>query len=1090
MTSKSVAVRSPQNNFSFIFRLFVLGAAYYSAGWLGLQIPYIGSQIALVWLPTGIAVAALFRWGNAVWPAIYLGAFFVNFTINPSLGIAAGIALGNTLAPFLTVSGLKLGKFNPAFDRQRDVGLFFLATCLGMTVSASGGVANLYLVGVIPVEAVHSAWLSWWMSDTVGVLLAAPLLLTVSAKHIKQLSSSRNELLLWTLFASVVIWMAFTYHSDSVGHFLPRAFLTLPLLTWAALRFGTIGATFSGSCFSVIAAWSTATGHGYFQLQDAHLSLFLLWIYMLIVMLTGLLITALLAERNQVERTLRDSEQKLRGLFELSPRGAILNDMSGRFVEVNKAFQNISGYTAEELGNLDYWALTPKKYDADEAKQLDSLERTGYYGPYEKEYIRKDGSLIPVKLDGMLFTSTDGEKYIWSIVEDIRQRKIDEEQRQRLSVALMQSDQPVSLTDTKLCFVYANPAFCRLFGYELDELLGRHINLLRSPAEIAESNTELTTDIAMQQGAFEGEVVRRAKDGRDIPILIKVSPCRNDQGELFAFVGSLTDLTNIKRMENTLRESEKHFRDIIENSPLGMVTATMDGRFIHVNKAFCEIVGYAKEELEGRSFKQITSPDDIDISIENIKKLIDGKIESYRLEKRYFRKDGQVVFAQLDTSMQRNINGEPLHLISQIKNVTEIRLAEQIQKKLARSHKLLSECNSLLIHASDEHELLEGICRLAVETGGYLMVWVGYAENNTEKTIRAFAQSGYEEGYLESANITWADTPRGQGPTGTAIRTGVTVVMQDCLTNPRMAPWREAAIKRGYHSSIAIPLIENAKSIGVLTIYSADPFAFGEEEVALLEVLANNLSYGVQTLRTRFERQQTLTLLLESEKHLEQSNQQLRELTTRREEAREDERKRIARDLHDELGQILTALRMEISILRMQFGAGNPLMLEQIKNILTQVDSTIQVVRNVASKLRPSVLDMGIVTALEWQVAEFAKRSDIHFDLEIDELGITLDDERATAIFRIVQESITNVTRHAEASNVYISLFRHADEYVLEIVDDGKGFESEKSEKKTFGLLGIRERALMLNGTADISSSPGSGTRITVRIPVKKGPIK
>ncbi|MBI5005507.1 MAG: PAS domain-containing protein [Nitrosomonadales bacterium] len=232
-----------------------------------------------------------------------------------------------------------------------------------------------------------------------------------------------------------------------------------------------------------------------------------------------------------------------------------------------------------------------------------------------------------------------------------------------------------------------------------------------------------------------------------------------------------------------------------------------------------------------------------------------------------------------------------------------------------------------------------------------------------------------------------------------------------------------------------------------------------------------------------------ITEIRHTEQRLELLNTQLRELTVRREEAREDERKRIARDLHDELGQILTALRMDVSMLRIRFGTDNPALVEQVRNILWRVDSTIQVVRDVAAKLRPSVLDMGVVAALEWQVEEFAKRSDIRFKLDIDE-GIELDDERATAIFRIMQESLTNVSRHAQARTVSISLGRQISDYVLEVIDDGKGFVSEASGKKTFGLMGIRERALMLGGTVDISSAPGEGTRLTIRIPVEKGEVQ
>lgn len=229
-----------------------------------------------------------------------------------------------------------------------------------------------------------------------------------------------------------------------------------------------------------------------------------------------------------------------------------------------------------------------------------------------------------------------------------------------------------------------------------------------------------------------------------------------------------------------------------------------------------------------------------------------------------------------------------------------------------------------------------------------------------------------------------------------------------------------------------------------------------------------------------------VTALMAVEQRLEESYTQLRELTTRREEAREDERKRIARDIHDELGQMLTALRMEVSLLRMKFGQDNPQLMGQVQNIMGHVDATIQVVRNVAAKLRPAVLDMGIVSAMEWQMGEFAKRSGVRCGLHISEEDVYLDEERATGLFRIVQESLTNIARHAQAENVDITLGRDGESYLLEIRDDGKGFDQEMLKKKTFGLMGIRERVMLLQGELDITSEPGLGTTVSVRIPIHK----
>lgn len=139
------------------------------------------------------------------------------------------------------------------------------------------------------------------------------------------------------------------------------------------------------------------------------------------------------AELESRSEALAENEEKLRGLYELSPLGIALTDMEGRYVEFNNAFQNICGYPKNELDALDYWTLTPKKYEADEARQLESLHQTGRYGPYVKEYIRKDGRLIPIQLNGMLINGRDGKKYIWSIVEDITERKFAEDRIRNLA---------------------------------------------------------------------------------------------------------------------------------------------------------------------------------------------------------------------------------------------------------------------------------------------------------------------------------------------------------------------------------------------------------------------------------------------------------------------------------------------------------------------------------------------------------------------------------------------------------------------------------------------------------------------------------
>ncbi|MDE2585406.1 MAG: GAF domain-containing protein, partial [Betaproteobacteria bacterium] len=171
--------------------------------------------------------------------------------------------------------------------------------------------------------------------------------------------------------------------------------------------------------------------------------------------------------------------------------------------------------------------------------------------------------------------------------------------------------------------------------------------------------------------------------------------------------------------------------------------------------------------------------------------------------------------------------------------------------RLNRALRLLSNCNKTLIHASSEAQLLQDVCRLIVEVGNYRMAWVGFAEQDKDKSVRPVAQYGYENGYLDTVRITWADVERGRGPTGTAIRTGEPQVNQDFEHNPLLVPWRADALKRGYQSSTALPLKTPSGILGALTIYGTERESLSEQEMLLLQELADDLAFGIVTLRAR-----------------------------------------------------------------------------------------------------------------------------------------------------------------------------------------------------------------------------------------------
>ncbi len=220
------------------------------------------------------------------------------------------------------------------------------------------------------------------------------------------------------------------------------------------------------------------------------------------------------------------------------------------------------------------------------------------------------------------------------------------------------------------------------------------------------------------------------------------------------------------------------------------------------------------------------------------------------------------------------------------------------------------------------------------------------------------------------------------------------------------------------------------------------------------------------------------------EQRLRESYEMLRELTSRRETAREEERRRIARELHDELGQQLTALRMGASALRLRFGQDNPALTEHVRKLLELVDQTMRVMRDAVSSLRPAALDAGIGAALEWLADEFTRNVGVACTARVTDDAPALAEQHAVALFRIVQEALTNVARHALAHHVRITLERGLHECLLEVRDDGCGFDPVATKHRSFGLAGMKERVLMLGGRIDIVSEPGKGTSIKVGVPI------
>ncbi len=200
-------------------------------------------------------------------------------------------------------------------------------------------------------------------------------------------------------------------------------------------------------------------------------------------------------------------------------------------------------------------------------------------------------------------------------------------------------------------------------------------------------------------------------------------------------------------------------------------------------------------------------------------------------------------------------------------DITARNLAEENLRKVNNTLRALSNSSQAMMHATDEIEYLNNVCKIIVEDCGHAMVWIGFKVENEQKSVKPVASAGFEEGYLESLKVTWEDNERGRGPTGTSIRTGKPARCLNMLTDPQFAPWREQALKRGYASSIVLPLIGDGETFGAITIYSRSPEAFSIEEETLLTELAGDLAYGLHVIRLRAANTQAIEALRVSEEN-------------------------------------------------------------------------------------------------------------------------------------------------------------------------------------------------------------------------------
>jgi signal transduction histidine kinase len=407
-------------------------------------------------------------------------------------------------------------------------------------------------------------------------------------------------------------------------------------------------------------------------------------------------------------------------------------------------------------------------------------------------------------------------------------------------------------------------------------------------------------------------------------------------------------------------------------------------------------------------------------------------------------------------------------ITERVRSEEERARAEEVLRQHAERLRTLRDIDQAICSTLALPEVLDQLTRALTMTLGInrCSIWL-LDESDEFLQGRGYgAQPGEPD--VESIRI-----PRTEPMVARLFETGQPLMVPD-VNDPAYANVINTEYTTAFHirAFLAVPLVLRDRVTGLLVLDDTRTARiFQPEEIRLAQSVATQAAIAIENARL-FE-------------EVRAGREQLRNLTGYLQTAREEERAYIAREIHDEFGQALTALKMDLAWLTKRLPAGSLPLAEKAGDMSDLIDSTIQTVRRVATELRPGLLDdLGLAAAIEWQAQELTERTGINCELYLGDEDIVLERDLATAIFRIFQETLTNVARHAEATEVRVELEDSPDELVLIVRDNGKGIApSQVADPRSLGLIGMRERAHSWGGDVTFQSLPGQGTVVTVRAP-------
>jgi PAS domain S-box-containing protein len=734
-----------------------------------------------------------------------------------------------------------------------------------------------------------------------------------------------------------------------------------------------------------------------------------------------------ITERKQAEEALRESEEKYRSLVESSEDSIYLVDKDCNYLFMNRRHLFRLGLKRSRVIGRAYGEFHSLEETKDFAQRVQKVLKTGKAHSYEYRSQRDNRyfirTLSPVKP-----LEVGKPAVITVISKDITQLKQAEEalRRHEQEIRMIADNVPalVSYVDAAGCYRFVNRQYEEWFGLPRAEIIGKRCSqVLGDPAfELIKDRIE--TALAGYRVSFE-EALPYAHGGTRWVIADYV-PDADDEGRVNGFFALVTDITERKRTEELLQRERDTFFSILQKAPYGAVFLDEDGVSIFINTEFTAITGYTLKDVSTlKNWFRLAYPDKTyrDMVINTLREDVTQNSGDKIFQKTFHRAFFRTFRVTCKDGTIKEIEFRPTVLED---GCTIVMIADMTERK--RMHELLELAVTEWRTTFDA--ISDAVCLLDREGR------IKRCNNAMMKVIG--------EPFSEIVDRTCWE-----------VFHGISTPPQGCpLVSVEKTHQRETEV-----------FLKDNRWLNI----SVDPLLDDE----------GNLIGEVHITSDITERMQ-------AEKELQSSREQLRNLTVHLESVREQERTKIAREIHDELAQDLTALKMDLSWLENRLPRDQMQLGVKTRSMGGLIDTIIQTVKRISAELRPGVLDdLGLVAAIEWQAEEFQERTGITCRVTVDPVDLTVEKDCSTAIFRIFQETLTNIARHAGASRITVKIKKKAGTLTLRVTDNGAGITDEQiNDSKSFGLIGMRERVHPWGGQVRIKGTPGEGTSVEVDVPV------